>query len=611
MSFEHGFVLWLAIPWLAGCWWFARVQRGAVDWLDANVHERFRSHLTAYSRRSLRWHLALLTVMGLLLVVAGARPVLRGEGEAAAEGARVLLVLDASASMYANDVGELELGGEAPPNRFEVARRIARGLVDELDGAEFALVSYSGVATIHLPATGDRGLLEEALRTVEVHNHYQNTGSSLTAALDSAVRFMDEERRDLQVVFLSDGELPFEEDYEDPLAVLARQEVPVHGVAIGSEAGEARLIYDFADVVAKKEPKRVLRRYMTRRVDEHLRRIAERTGGVFTVASAASVREIAAAVRARLARARRVEHEAARRELSAVPLGLFLALFLVDALVVLQRPRRATFGFDVERLAALVAVVVVTSCSSPLWHAHRENERGIGEDRLTRHAAARPHYERAIGYRVQPQVPTYNLARSVTLQGDYGEAHELYQEALKLEPELTEALFNDGVALYLWGEAERDPRGCQLERTLDLWRQAERRFASAAAKADAGSTVGEGARADQRFVAERIAEIEELIAHPPAECQSSSSSPPPPPPPEAPPPPPPPGSPPPSGQPPPPPPPEPGTPPPLSGSELAQIRQALERIASQGREEGKYHRRTRAEQFPREDWEEPEAVIWW
>jgi len=49
----------------------------------------------------------------------------------------------------------------------------------------------------------------------------------------------------------------------------------------------------------------------------------------------------------------------------------------------------------------------------------------------------------------------------------------------------------------------------------------------------------------------------------------------------------------------------------LSKDGLEQIRQELERIAAQAREAGKYHRRTRAEQFPKAGWENPEAVIWW
>ncbi len=637
IAFELSTALWLAVPWLAVWWWLSRKQRQTLDWIGANVSERFQSSLTAYTPRFLRWHLLFLLAMGLLLVVAAARPTLAGRGEAAPEKGRVLLILDASASMNAEDVES--------KNRFEQARAIASALVESLDGYHFGLVTYSGVATIHLPATGDRGLIDEALRTVEYHNFYQNTGSSLTGALDVVLHFVDEEYNDLQAVLISDGELPFEEDFSDSLAALAEQEIPVHTVAVGSLEGQSRLIYDFRDVAAKKEERRVLREFNTKRVDEHLKLISRRTGGLFTVANPQIANQLTQAVRSRPAKPGWVEQEGAKTDLAVWPLAAFLMFFVLDALVIGHRRKRPGFVFDVERLgeppkqavtALLALVVIALGCGvdSPLWRAHLENENGIDRDHFGFHDAARRHYERSRGLRVKPEIPTYNLARSVTLAGDYSEAHTLYQEALKLKPDLAEAYQGDGVALYRWGEAERDPRNCELERTLDLWRQALRRFENAVEYAEWESEFREGARANQLFLEERIEEIEELVENPPPECAppppppSGGGSPPPPPdeqeppPPSGspPPPPPPPGegdSPPPppgSGPPPPPqggePPPQQG-PQPLTGPELEQIRQELERIAQQVREEGKYHRRTRPEQFGKESWSNPEKEIWW
>ena len=83
------------------------------------------------------------------------------------------------------------------------------------------------------------------------------------------------------------------------------------------------------------------------------------------------------------------------------------------------------------------------------------NGAGIARDAARDHRAARPRYERSRAYEVEPQIPAYNLARSVALSGDYSEAHDLSQEALLLDPDLGEAHFNDGVILYFWGQADR------------------------------------------------------------------------------------------------------------------------------------------------------------
>lgn len=110
IAFEHPMVLLLALPWVVFWWWLARLQKRAFGWIEDNVAERFRSTLSLYTRRSLRGRLFALLAMGLLLAVAGARPVTSGEAEVTAAGGRLLVIFDASASMYAND-----FTGETPP----------------------------------------------------------------------------------------------------------------------------------------------------------------------------------------------------------------------------------------------------------------------------------------------------------------------------------------------------------------------------------------------------------------------------------------------------------------------------------------------------------------
>ncbi|MEM8933124.1 MAG: hypothetical protein AAGE94_18195, partial [Acidobacteriota bacterium] len=200
---------------------------------------------------------------------------------------------------------------------------------------------------------------------------------------------------------------------------------------------------------------------------------------------------------------------------------------------------------------------------------------------------------------------------------DHAGAHALYEAALELDPELAEAYYNDGVTLFRWGVEERDPRDCELERTLDLWQRALDRFVEVSDH-DPSETLAEQAERNGEFLRDAITEIEALIAEPPPECRASSpsQSPPPPssggggggnddgdgdansggaaasgggPPPPAP-----------------PPPPPPPTPP-----DAETIAEALARIAQSRLEAGKYHRRTLPEQFPRSSWENPSEEIWW
>lgn len=624
-------LLVLGAAWTAVFWRFAAAQRRTVAWIDAHAAPRFRGGLTRYSRRNLVPHLVLLFLLGLGLVAAAAGPVAPGEATVTAAEGRVVLLLDASASMAAQDPTVAPTAGGAD-HRFARAKTIALELVEELAGWRFALATFSGVAAYELPMTAERALVADAVRWSELHTVYRSSGSDFTAALDAALHLAAAGGPGAQVVLISDGEAPRPEDarFDEPLAALADGRVPVHTVAVGSVEGEGRVIWDFRDVVAGLEERRELGQFTTRRVERHLRRMARRSGGSFALDAPGVTTVLAAELRRRQesgeAGRGTVADVRAQRDLAPAWLALFLAVFVVEALLFdRRRPPRAA-GFDLDRLgpagaepaarrlrapsrrgrllaaAVLLGLFGAGCADSPLQRAHHENERGIVLDAFGRHDAAAVHYRRSIGHGVRAEVPTHNLARSRTLAGAWSEAHDLYQQALELDPGLEEALYDDGVALWGWGVAERDPRGCQLERTRELWQAAHGRFAATRL---ADGTLAKRAAANERHVAAALAEIERLIAEPPPECAA---------------------------------------PPPPEGEEQEEqaggdegdgggggaggdeaaggggggappseedVRQALQRIGEQREAEGRYLRRTGAEQFPRAAWEDPDPELWW
>ena len=526
IGFARSELLLLALPWLLFWLWWMRRQRASCEWVWENVHERFRERFTLYRRETLGRRLAVLLALGLLLVLAAAGPRARGETEVRELASRVVLLLDGSASMLADDVPVAD-GSES---RFERGRKIAVELGRRLEGSRFALVVFSGVSALQLPMTSDPATIEEALGAASFHTFYRSSGSSFTAALDSVLHFVEPGRGDLQAVLLSDGEQPFAETYDEPLAALEEAGVPVHAVAIGSREGQTRLIFDFRDVVAGKEEKTVLREYTTRREARHLKRIAGATGGRFTLAEGGAAEKIAAAIERRIRGAESVSAEG-WRDLGFVPLVLFLVGFLLEAMVWGRRGKRREDGFDIERLgrdrgrpaaAAGLLLLLATALAtlacrddSPSGRASRENERGVAADALGSWPQARIHYDRSRAFGVRPEIPAYNLARSVTQQEDWSEAHDLYQDALELSPRLAAAHYNDGHVLYRWGEAELDLERCELERTLELWDAARRRFAGAAGMYPEESAGRSRARANLEFVGQRATQIEEACAPPP------------------------------------------------------------------------------------------------
>ncbi len=666
IALAHPWILWLALPWLLGMLVYWRLQRQAQVWIGARVAPRFRHLFTRLSPRGAGRHTLLLVAMGLCLIVAAAGPWRDGSGEARAHG-RVLILVDASASMYATDVLPLREGEEAAKDRLALGKQIAQEVVAELPEHRFALASFSGVATVHLPMTLDRALVREALEVLEIHTFYRNTGSSFRSALQLVPLYLRQEEKGsggLQVLLLSDGEQPRPEEFGESLEALVAAGVPIHTVAVGSEEGQARVIYDFRDIRAKVKDPKALVEFETHREDRHLQRMAEESGGHFQLAEPGGAALLAAAIRRHPGAIEKVEQATAREDLSVWPLLVFFLAFVFDLLWDSRRPPGSGFAFELERIgsrvpsmsglapavpdvakheagipeigkthlggtALLVSLgLLAMGCGTPLWRAHVENEKGIAADLVRAGGKARMYYERSIALRERSHVPLHNLARSTLHAGDFVEAHALFQESLEIRPDWAPALYNHGMTLYRWGRAEEDPKGCHLDRTLELWAQARARFEAVAGLGRKGGGFGSRAQANLRALATWRAELEALVASPPPACApppsgasggglGDGSSPP--------------GgggaggggegtgdlpneqdeqgsdmeSPPPSG-----------APPPSSGgsfdpADSAKVRGELRRIAAQAGEEGKFYRRTRPEQFTREEWSNPDAEIWW
>ncbi len=607
-------------------WW----QKAPLEWIRTHVAERFRHRLTRYDVPSARrWHFAFLFALGVALIAAAAGPFRVTAGEREIESRTVLIVLDASLSMGATDTESHPEVDEPPASRFDQATRFATELVDAMPDAAFGLISFSGVTVVHSPPTRDRRALAIILDNATYHVNLTLSGTRYSTAFDAVIHMahssgsiLQHERGGYQVVMISDGELPRTDDYTDALDVLAEIGVPVHTIGVGSTEGEGRVIYEPEDVINNVAEKRVAKEYHTRRVDSTLEQIADATGGrMMTVAEGDWVGSIMSVLER--AEPTVVEIEGRDKEdLSAYPLAAFLIGFLIETLIVSRRPRRRPkrpslrlgrsaqplLGRDDARVAQapsapgrgrprpyglaalIVGVLLLSGCRGPVrvLNAHYHNELGVGLYHTDQHSAAAARFEKSMSYRVRRQIPLYNLGKNAAAREEFAVAHDYYQEAMLVEPRLVEAHYNDGHALYRWGEQEIDLEECVFERARQLFTQAAKRFRGAAELAGEGDLASRGL-ADAEAVDARLAELDELAENcetpPPPPSGGQGGGPPPPEDGEPPPQPsgePPPGEPPP-GEPPPGEPP-PGEPPPsgggggLSEEEREEVQAALERI---------------------------------
>jgi Ca-activated chloride channel homolog len=146
-------------------------------------------------------------------------------------GAPVVLVMDASGSMLAEDV---------VPRRLELQRALARDLVRELPEVPIGIVAFAGRAYSLTPPTRDRSSLDMYIATVDPTIVTQ-TGSALGAAIRQGMALLGAgggSGRGGTIVLLSDGDETEDAAAAREAAALARRiGARIHTVGIGTAAG--------------------------------------------------------------------------------------------------------------------------------------------------------------------------------------------------------------------------------------------------------------------------------------------------------------------------------------------------------------------------------------
>jgi hypothetical protein len=280
MEFTRPLLLVLLIPWLSLVVVFARRNMTSLDSLRSGVSVRFIRKFTLYSQRTLYIHAALIFLMGGTLILSAARPVSSERGENSVRRERIVFMIDASLSMVSDDVSIYARAKKAK-NRLDEAVELTRRIMKGLEGYRFGLVSFSGISSFHSPPVADRKTIETYLDNFRLHV-FQKMGTNFKTALLSLIHLTEYSGdTGFQGVIISDGEAKEYDDYNEELITLKKKGIPVHTIAVGTGKGGGIVIYDSKDVLEGKKNPKIIKNTTTYMVEEHLKEIAERTGGAF------------------------------------------------------------------------------------------------------------------------------------------------------------------------------------------------------------------------------------------------------------------------------------------------------------------------------------------
>ncbi|MFO7977442.1 MAG: VWA domain-containing protein [Bacteroidales bacterium] len=272
------FYLLLLVPVFVLIFLIARLTRRRA--MERFGQQQLISKLTPWLSWRRPWIHFFLTLLAFsLMVVAAVNPQVGSKlEEVKQEGTEIMIVLDVSQSMMAEDVR---------PNRLERSKMAVSRLIDNLPQDKVGIVLFAGNAITQVPLTTDHSAVKMMLRTVNTTS-VPVQGTSLNAALHRAMAsFQQEDLNNKIVILISDGE----NHQDDPLeaARLASQRgLTIHTVGIGTREGAPIPVYQnnrMTGFLKDQQGNTVVSRYD----EQTLQDIATLTGGTFQHGSGADM----------------------------------------------------------------------------------------------------------------------------------------------------------------------------------------------------------------------------------------------------------------------------------------------------------------------------------
>ena len=254
--------LLLLLP-LVGWWYYRRTPRRYPTMQMSHVPTDVFSW-----RTGLRKALPVLRLLSMAaLIIALARPQeAQREEQINAEGIDIVLAMDLSSSMLAQDF---------KPDRLQVSKQVAAEFVEKREYDRIGLVAFAGEAYTQVPLTIDHGILLEFLSKIEAGT--LQDGTAIGMGLATAVnRLVDSEAKSKVVILLTDG--VNNAGYIQPLTaaeIAEEYSVKVYTIGVGTTG-------DALTPVSRRSDGRYIFGLAKVEIDEALmRQLSEQTGGQY------------------------------------------------------------------------------------------------------------------------------------------------------------------------------------------------------------------------------------------------------------------------------------------------------------------------------------------
>ena len=463
MRFAHLTVLWIGIVAIVTLaiflgWSWRHRQLLLTGFVDNRLLQKMLHGVDPVWQK---WRLVLVVVISAFLWVTLAQPQW-GENwqEATQRGRDILVAIDTSRSMLANDV---------VPNRLTRAKLAALDLMRLARQDRLGLIAFAGTAFLQCPLTLDEEAFRQSVNILDTGIIPQG-GTALTGAIDAALGTFKNDSGDNHkvLIILTDGE-DHEEGIKEAGAKAAKAGLKIFTVGVGTPSGELLRIKDEQgrESFVKDDQGNVVKSALN---ESLLRDLASGTQGFYLSLRENKAMEVLYEQGLRPLPTSEIStkkvkkmHDRFRWPLILGMLAMILEVFWVESGF---RKRRTLSTLTV---AFLFLLVTSQSALASASKAQRDFEKGEFDK-------AREEYDRLLTSRPGDPRLQYNSGSSAYAGKDYAKAAQRFEAALSATDKVLQqhAYYNLGNTEYRLGENESDPKQKQ-----EQWEQSLQHFEKA------------------------------------------------------------------------------------------------------------------------------------
>ena len=188
--------LFLVLPLAIGWLFYKRNQLSAT--VKMSSLEPFKQNRTFLAKaKPFLYVLRILALSSIIIALARPRSVDVTSKSKTTKGIDIVMAIDVSSSMLANDL---------KPNRLEALKKVASTFVQDRINDRIGLVVYAGESYTRTPVTSDKTIILQSLKTIEYDDSIIADGTGIGVGLATAInRIKDSEAKSRIIILLTDG----------------------------------------------------------------------------------------------------------------------------------------------------------------------------------------------------------------------------------------------------------------------------------------------------------------------------------------------------------------------------------------------------------------------